>query len=175
MDGLSISKVAERTGFPPSTLRFYEQSGLVCPDRTESGYRSYGERDIEVLSFIGRAKSFGLSLEEITDLLVLLDEDQCAPVQGRLRALIGSKIADARQRIAELEQFAMELEQVAATLDGHTPQGPCDDSCGCTTDPAGPVGVSITATSEALGEPVSRNATTPSPAGPTANSRRLPR
>lgn len=135
MDGLSISKVAERTGFPASTLRFYEQSGLVRPARTESGYRSYDERDIEVLSFIGRAKSFGLTLDEITELLALLDEDRCAPVQGRLRALIDHKITDARTRIAELERFATELEAVASGLDAHTPDGPCDDACGCTTDP----------------------------------------
>ena len=135
MDGLSISKVAERTGFPPTTLRFYEQAGLVRPQRTETGYRCYGERDIEVLSFIGRAKGFGLSLEEIAELLALLDEDRCAPVQGRLRALIDAKISDARARIAELERFATELEQVASGLDSHTPDGPCDDACGCTTKP----------------------------------------
>ena len=135
MDGLSISKVAEGTEFPPTTLRFYEEAGLVRPRRTEAGYRCYGERDIEVLSFIGRAKGFGLSLEEITELLALLDDDHCAPVQGRLRTLIDAKIADARTRIIELERFATELEQVASGLDAHTPDGPCDDACGCTTEP----------------------------------------
>lgn len=155
MDGLSISKVAERTGFPASTLRFYEQSGLVRPSRTESGYRSYGERDLEVLSFIGRAKSFGLSLEEITELLALLDEDRCAPVQGRLRALLDDKVAEARCRIAELEAFTTELQQVAATLDEHTPDGPCDDACGCTTDPHRTATVSMTTTRGAAIEPTS--------------------
>lgn len=154
MDGLSISKVAERTGFPASTLRFYEQAGLVRPARTESGYRSYTERDLDVLSFIGRAKSFGLSLEEITELLALLDEDRCAPVQGRLRALIDDKIADARRRIAELETFTTELQQVAATLDHHTPDGPCDDACGCTSDPNGTAGVSMTVKPRADSEPL---------------------
>jgi len=154
MDGLSISKVAERTGFPASTLRFYEQSGLVRPARTESGYRSYGDRDLEVLSFIGRAKSFGLSLEEITELLALLDEDRCAPVQGRLRALIDDRIADARRRIAELETFTTELRQVAATLDEHTPDGPCDETCGCTTDPSGTAGVSMTVKPRVDSEPL---------------------
>jgi MerR family transcriptional regulator, copper efflux regulator len=75
MDGYSISQVAERTGFPPSTLRFYEQHGLVRPARTSSGYRRYDNGHVELLEFIGRAKGFGLSLEEITDLLSLLDED----------------------------------------------------------------------------------------------------
>ena len=134
MDGYSISQVAERTGFPPTTLRFYEQSGLVRPGRTPAGYRSYDDSHIELLSFIGRAKGFGLSLEEITELLGLLGDDECAPVQGRLRDLVDAKIADAQAKVTELEAFTAELRRVAAALRTHTPAGPCDDSCGCTTD-----------------------------------------
>ena len=134
MDGYSISQVAERTGFPPTTLRFYEQSGLVRPARTPAGYRCYDDTHIELLSFIGRAKGFGLSLEEITELLALLGDDECAPVQGRLRDLVDAKIADAQAKIAELEGFTTELRRVAAALGAHTPAGPCDDACGCTTD-----------------------------------------
>ena len=134
MDGYSISQASQRTGFPATTLRFYEQAGLLHPERTPAGYRSYDDRHIELLSFIGRAKSFGLTLDEITELLSLLDDEQCAPAQGRLRDLIDTKIAEAQQKVAELQAFTSELERVAATLGDHTPDGPCDDSCGCTTD-----------------------------------------
>lgn len=134
MDGYSISQVAERTGFPATTLRFYEQSGLVRPERTAAGYRCYDDTHIELLSFIGRAKGFGLSLEEITELLGLLDGDECAPVQGRLRDLVDTKIAAAHAKIAELQAFTVELQRFAETLEVHTPDGPCDDTCGCTAD-----------------------------------------
>lgn len=134
MDGYSISQVAERTGFPPTTLRFYEQSGLVRPARTPAGYRRYDDTHIELLSFIGRAKGFGLSLDEITELLGLLGDDECAPVQERLRDLIDAKIADAQAKVAELEGFTAELRRVVVALGTHTPTGPCDDTCGCTTD-----------------------------------------
>ena len=137
MDGYSISQVAERTGFPPTTLRYYEQAGLVRPERTTSGYRSYDDRDVELLAFVGRAKGFGLSLDEITELLGLLDEEQCAPFPGRLRELVDTKIAEARDTVAELQAFTAELERVAATLGRHTPDGPCDDTCGCTTEQTG--------------------------------------
>jgi DNA-binding transcriptional MerR regulator len=137
MDGYSISQVAERTGFPATTLRFYEQSGLVRPRRTSAGYRCYDDADVELLAFIGRAKGFGLSLEEITELLALLDAEECRPVQGRLRDLVEAKIADARARVAELTAFTLELQRFAASLDRHTPDGPCDDACGCTTEPDG--------------------------------------
>jgi MerR family copper efflux transcriptional regulator len=141
MDGYSISQVAVRTGFAPSTLRFYEQSGLVRPARTPAGYRSYDDSHVELLAFIGRAKGFGLSLEEITELLGLLDAEECAPVQGRLRDLVDAKINDARAKVAELQAFTAELERVAASLNANTPDGPCDNTCGCTTDqPVQPLG-----------------------------------
>jgi DNA-binding transcriptional MerR regulator len=134
MDGYTISEVAERTGFSPSALRFYEQSGLVRPGRTPAGYRHYGEREVEALEFVGRAKGLGLSLVEIADLLALLGEERCEPVQDRLRQLVDEKIGDAHDRIAELVAFATELRAVAASLREHTPDGPCNDDCGCTTD-----------------------------------------
>lgn len=149
MDGYSISQVAERTGFPPSTLRFYDQHGLVRPARTASGYRSYDDGHVELLEFIGRAKGFGLSLEEIADLVPLRDEDRCAPVQTRLRELVDAKIADAQGHIAELVVFTGELQQVAARLNGPTPDGPCDDTCGCTSDAPAPTGVALTAKPDA--------------------------
>lgn len=112
-------------------MRFYEQSGLVRPKRTPAGYRCYDDAHVELLSFIGRAKSFGLTLGEITELLGLLGGDECAPVQGRLRDLVETKIADAHARIAELQAFTGELQRFADTLEVHTPDGPCDGSCGC--------------------------------------------
>ena len=147
MAGYSISQVAERTGFAPSALRYYERSGLLRPNRTAGGYRSYDDHHIELLEFVGRAKAFGLSLDEITEVLDLLAEERCEPVQTRLRGLVDDKIADTRGRIAELVAFTAELQHVAASLSLHTPDGPCDDTCGCTTDTSvrsAPEGVQLT-------------------------------
>jgi len=148
MDGYSISQVAERTGFAPSALRYYERSGLLRPNRTAGGYRSYDDHQIELLRFVSRAKAFGLSLDEITEVLDLLGEERCEPVQSRLRSLVSDKIADSQDRIAELVAFTAELQHVAASLSLHTADGPCDDTCGCTTDlTAGPAaeGAQLTA------------------------------
>ncbi len=136
MDSYSISQVASRTGFPASTLRFYEQSGLVRPGRTPSGYRSYGDAHFEQLSFISRAKQLGLTLDEITELMALLLGEQCAPVRSRLRDLVDDKIAEAQRKIVELEQFTSQLRRAAESLNAPAPDGPCDERCGCITDPA---------------------------------------
>jgi DNA-binding transcriptional MerR regulator len=64
-----ISELARRTGVSASTLRFYEQAGLLSAARTASGYRVYDEQAVRRLEFVGAAKLLGLPLEEIRDLL----------------------------------------------------------------------------------------------------------
>jgi MerR family copper efflux transcriptional regulator len=134
MEGLTISKVAAETGFSASALRFYEGHGLITPARTPAGYRTYDAASLETLRFIARAKRLGLSLDDISDLVALFDDRRCAPVQDRLRALLTEKITEAQHQVATLIAFTAELQQAAGRLGAHTPDGPCDDDCGCTTD-----------------------------------------
>jgi DNA-binding transcriptional MerR regulator len=138
MDGHTISDAARRTGFTPSALRFYEDAGLVVPARRPSGYRSYSDADLERLAFVARAKGFGLTLEEIAELLGLLGEERCEPVQERLRELVDAKVVEAEATIAERRAFVDELRRLAAGFDRYTAEGACDDRCGCRTD--APVG-----------------------------------
>lgn len=130
-----ISEVATRTGFSSSTLRFYEDAGLVAPaGRAGNGYRSYDDRDVDRLRFIARCKRLGLSLDEITALVELFDCDECAPVQERMRALLVAKRRELAEQIAELESLSDELARVAGRLGVSAPAGACDDSCACMSD-----------------------------------------
>jgi len=131
MDGCTIADAAARTGFSASALRFYEQEGLVAPGRTPAGYRIYDERTLTRLGFIARAKGLGLSLDEIRDLTALWDEDDCGPVQDQLRALVADKIIACEAQARSAEALARQLRHLAAGLEGHRPDGPCDGECGC--------------------------------------------
>lgn len=44
---MKIGELADRTGVPQRMLRYYEQQGLLSPERADNGYRSYREADIE--------------------------------------------------------------------------------------------------------------------------------
>ena len=132
----TISAVAARTGFTPSALRFYEDAGLVKPDRTDAGYRVYDERSVERLRFIARAKQLGLSLDEITELVGLWDDDQCAPVAARMQSLVDDKIVEAQHRIAEIVAFAGDLQRFREALAAGDTSGPCGDLCACQAEPA---------------------------------------
>ena len=59
---------------------------------------------------------------------------RCAPVQERLRGTVETKIADAHRQIAELTTLAADLQRAAASLSSTPVDGPCDDTCGCTSD-----------------------------------------
>ncbi len=135
-----ISEVAERTGFSPPTLRYYEEIGLVAPpERTESGYRRYDDEAIDLFRFIARSKRLGLSLEEIAGLVELWDAEECAPVQERLRDLLDARRRAAAEQIVELENFSRELARVADRLGLPASPGACNDACACLTedDPSG--------------------------------------
>ena len=138
METYTIGQVAGRSGFPASTLRFYEQHGLLEPvGRTDAGYRLYDDRSLVRLGFIGRAKQLGCSLEEIAALSELWEADDCGPVQARLHELVTARIDDAQRRSAELVAFTAQLQTAAAHLGGTPVDGPCDEGCACLTDTDG--------------------------------------
>lgn len=132
MGTYGISEAARRSGFTPSTLRYYENVGVVpAPDRSESGYRIYDDAAVARLAFVARAKQLGCTLDEITALVEAWDGDRCEPVQRTLRELVARKAGETASRAAELSELAAELRSVGVELGTHTPDGPCDDRCAC--------------------------------------------
>lgn len=73
-DLLTVSEVAERSGFPPSALRFYEREGLLHAHRTTGNQRRYERHVLRRLAFIRAARNVGLSLDEVSAALATLPE-----------------------------------------------------------------------------------------------------
>lgn len=150
-DGMStmrISQLAERSGVPATTLRFYEGAGLLPAERTPAGYRVYGEAAVERLAFIGAAKHLGLPLEEIGELLAVWQAGACKDVKADLRPRLAARLADAEARTAESAAFTASLRSALEHLDALPDRaGRCDPECGfLATEPApaagaGPVDV----------------------------------
>lgn len=64
-DLMTVGQVAQRSGFAPSALRFYEREGLLTTSRTTGGQRRYERSVLRRLAFIRAARNVGLSLDEI--------------------------------------------------------------------------------------------------------------
>lgn len=125
-----ISQLAERTGVPATTLRFYEKEGLLAAARTSTGYRTYTDEDAARVRFIGAAKGLGLSLARIRALLVVRDGGLCRDVRDELRGLVAHRISDTEHRIDELHAIREHLDRASARLrDMPAEDGPCGPAC----------------------------------------------
>ncbi|TDC81551.1 MerR family transcriptional regulator, partial [Actinomadura sp. 7K507] len=127
MSTMRISQLAERSGVPATTLRFYESAGLLPADRSPAGYRLYGEDAVDRLAFIGAAKHLGLPLEEVSELLGVWESGACSEVKADLRPRVAARITGAEARAAELAAFTATLRQALRHLDSLPDRpGPCD-------------------------------------------------
>ncbi|GAB4179644.1 MAG: hypothetical protein Fur006_13120 [Coleofasciculaceae cyanobacterium] len=107
--GWLIGELGHRVGVPPQTIRYYERLGLLePPERTESDYRIYSEASEERLRFIQKAKRFGLSLDEIKQLIDIRASGiiPCA----NLKVMVKQHLHDLEHRIQEMQAFRQELD-----------------------------------------------------------------
>lgn len=150
-----IAEAARRTGFSPTTLRYYEDAGVLPPPhRTPGGYRVYDDRALERLRFVARLKQLDCTLDEITALVAAWEADECAPVQDRLRAVVDAKAAGLRRRMEDELARATELRAASASLAGQPPAGRCGDGCGCAAAPARDVAVACSLEADRIGDRV---------------------
>lgn len=107
---MQIGHLAKRVGVNVQTVRFYEREGLLPnPQRTQSGYRVYGEDDLRRLQFIRQAKALGFSLEEIKGFLRMRSVGQC-PCTDVIK--IGERhLRDLERQIADLTKFSAGLRR----------------------------------------------------------------
>jgi len=108
---MRIGELAQRSGVPAKTLRYYEDIGLIDPPaRTESSYRDYSEAVIERLAFIRSAQAIGLTLGEIRGIVTLRDNGEvpCAHVLELLTA----RTAEIDRTIRQLRHLRSELCQL---------------------------------------------------------------
>ncbi len=126
---MRIGELGDRAGVSTKTIRYYESLGLVAePDRTPSGYRDYGESDVERLQFVRDAQSTGLTLSEIASVLELKStgERSCSHTLDLLQRHLADVDAQIK-RLRESKVLLLELAQRAASLDPAT----CTDPNRC--------------------------------------------
>jgi MerR family redox-sensitive transcriptional activator SoxR len=101
---MSIGDLSCRSGVATSTLRFYEDRGLLSAERTSAGHRRYPYAALRRVAFIVFAQRVGLTLEEIRVELDKLPADR-APAREDWSRLAQGWGARIDQRIAELERL----------------------------------------------------------------------
>lgn len=123
----AIGRLCRDFGVTPRTLRYYEELGLLAPDR-ENGQRRYSAKDRAHLSLILQGRAVGVRLNEIGGLLDLHErEDSTCQHLSTLSAL--------RRRLEVLEVRREACDQVIALLRGAVERasglGDLEDGCAC--------------------------------------------
>jgi MerR family copper efflux transcriptional regulator len=105
---MHIGEVARSVGVRASAIRYYESQGIIRPAfRALNGYRFYRGEAVNLLAFVKRAQSLGLTLKEIKSLLELSCND---------RGRCGYAKHVAREHIDEIDKSIAELQRLRSEL-----------------------------------------------------------
>lgn len=104
---MNIGDVANLSGLPAKTIRYYEDIGLVQPLRSANGYRSFRESDVHKLAFLGRARALGFTIEDCRSLMKLYADTNRASAEVK-------QIAE--EHLERIDHKIVELNQMRATL-----------------------------------------------------------
>lgn len=106
----SISELARELDITTRTIRFYEEHGMLAPER-RGQERIYSPRDRVALKLILRGKRLGFSLAECKELIDLYQPD------GSNRRQLESFQRKIEERRAQLQQQLLDIQQMQLELD----------------------------------------------------------
>ena len=110
---MRIGNLAEATGTPVETIRFYEREGLIpAAQRADNNYRQYTAAHAERLAFIRHCRNLDMALDEIRSLLKFKDSpsEDC----GQVNALLDEHIGHVAHRMRELRALEKQLKALRA-------------------------------------------------------------
>jgi DNA-binding transcriptional MerR regulator len=110
IDTYGIAELAREFNVTTRTIRFYEDKGLLSPER-QGQRRVYSSRDRVRLRLIMRGKRLGFSLSEIREMIDLYDDDPSEVAQLKLF------LAKIRERQAVLNQQQADIASIVKELD----------------------------------------------------------
>lgn len=113
---MNVGQVARHSGLPTKTIRYYDEIGLVSPDRAENGYRSYSNDDIHRLSFLKRARNLGFSIDECRQLLMLYGDKARSSHDVQRIAVAHMEAIEAK--ISELQSMRKTLQHLVTACHG---------------------------------------------------------
>ena len=122
----SVTELANDLGVTPRALRFYEDKGLIAPQRAGTT-RVYTRRDRGRLMLILRGKRLGFTLSEVREWLDLyeVDPDQLSQMT-HLRDKVRARIDALEQQREDLDATLRELREILEQVDRHLAGRPAD-------------------------------------------------
>jgi len=111
---LRIGQVAQATGLPVKTVRFYSDEGLIhAVGRSEGGYRLFAPAVVAELGLIRALRTMDVPLPELKRILEVRRQGHCNC--NALKSSIQTRIQSIDQRMTELVAMKAELAQLLST------------------------------------------------------------
>ncbi|MFD1204992.1 MerR family transcriptional regulator [Sporosarcina contaminans] len=109
----TIAEMAKMFGVSTRTIRYYEEIGLLEPERTENNQRLYSSAELAKLKLIFRGKRYGFSLDEIKEMVLLFNKDRTGRRQLERTIVYGERrLSEIEAKINELQEMKIEMEQL---------------------------------------------------------------
>src|SRR5699024_1001280 len=106
----TITDMCEMFSLTARTLRYYEEIGLLTPERNRANHRIYNKKELAKIKLIERGKRYNFNLDEIKEMILLFDIDRTGVAQLERTIEYGrEKVEEIDKRIAELEQIKREI------------------------------------------------------------------
>jgi len=120
---MNIGDVSRLSGLPAKTIRYYEDIGLIHPQRSANGYRAFAESDLHKLAFLGRSRALGFSIEDCRTLLALYEDD--SRESAAVKKVAEHQLQRIDDKIAQLQSMRATLaDLVHACAGDHRPDCP---------------------------------------------------
>jgi len=113
---MNIGDVAEASGLPAKTIRYYEDIGLIKPARAANGYRDFSDSDVHKLTFLHRSRSLGFTIEDCRTLLSLYEDRSRASAD--VKAVAEDHLVQIDQKIEELQSLRGTLAHLVSSCHG---------------------------------------------------------
>lgn len=113
---MNIGDAARRSGLPAKTIRYYEEIGLIAPERSGNSYRDYSNDDVHRLAFLKRARNLGFSIDDCRQLMALY-RDRGRASQD-VRAIASAHVAAIEEKVRELQSMRTTLNKLIHACHG---------------------------------------------------------
>ena len=104
----TISEAAEKTGLPPSTIRFYDKEGLLPNIKRKNGIRVFEDMDLRLMGLLTCLKNTGMPIKRIRDYVELTSKGDDT-LQERYE-IIKSQRQFVLDQIEQLQYYLEELD-----------------------------------------------------------------
>jgi DNA-binding transcriptional MerR regulator len=112
---MRIGELAKISGVSARSLRYYEQQGLLSPERRENGYRTYGPDAVETVNTIRTLLAAGLSTATVAEIMPCTNAGPTFKVCGGLEARLAKELAVLDARLGSLAASRDLLVRLLAT------------------------------------------------------------